>query len=657
MVVILNKPQPHSFEKPRLFYDVDYRVNELASSMQSRDAQKSYLARCKEDIAYFINTASKTSNPREKRNQSRPMLLDMRQVELLQHIELTVKEGWDNTLLKSRYVGGSWLYTNFGAHNWLFTPEFRMLMGSRTDDLVESKGDGEMKALFTKFDYIIDNLPPLLSGVLLKAGYKAAPPYKVEMLRKNPANGSTIFGEAMTRKFGRGPRATIVLLDELSASDFPEDAWNSCGQTGSTRHAVATPLGKDFFYGLCYPDEYADMTGRNRAEVQRPERFRIHWKDCHRLNEFLVLSIPAKRGEQWRGGREYKTFMENLYKEPWKILQTGHGYVPGDELPRGMGYHDAQGNVIREDMRYGIPDFDPRMKSVIYPWYEEQRLRYNEQEAAQELDIDFEKSKGGRVYSVQAALITRRPKIERISEFPLYYSVDPGRRDKTSIGWYQWNPDRRKYQWLRHYKANGRSFYYYIPLLTGKNEHFQLAEQEQPDDAFLWLFEEFMNPAWRVNSGAGDPSGLRNTGTSAKTSCLTILGEYGIPIVANYNWHKFEERLKSARRVMAYTEMDMVKCARILEAIDNIAFKEVSDTQQVITVPQGWVHHSAFADDMAMFEYAACHDPHRYETEEYALDSPSRRYDEVMKRYGSKPGNRYPGREDFSRTGEARSGY
>lgn len=632
---ILTNQYEHTYKKPRLIYDLDYRAEQLKWAYESEENAKSFMARCKDDPAYYFNTCIMTVNPRKPKNRDRPMLLCLRQVEAVEHTHICSDNAYDSADLKSRFVGGSWMKMGFASHQWTFVEDFQALFGSRIDSLVEAKGEGNMNALFTKFDHMIKNLPGLIRMPIENAGYNYTDPYKVQMTRINPNTGATISGEAMTENFGSGARGGFALLDELSKASSPEASWLSCGQTVSSRQAVATPNGRDFFWGLCYPKQYAELYGKSYEEVEKPKVFRTHWKDIHWFNEFLVLSEPAARGRNWNNQQEFDEWYDNLLKTPYKILQTGHGYIPGEEIPIGMGYDD-HGRITREDMRYGATRIHERGVCIIYPWYERERLRYDDQGAAQELDINFDKSKAGRVYSIQFVKAELLPSIKRVDDYPLYFSLDPGRSagNAFAMSWVQWNWRDNKYEWLRGIAAENHSIEYFLPLLTGRNEDFMEAEAEHPSDEWYRLYDELWDHGgdeelWRVNYGSGDPAGVRATIAASKSNILTILRLNGIQCRADWKWHPFPERITSARKVLGYSRFDEVKVPRLIAAIRETAWPEVKQGKAAPET-EGYFHHPTHSHWMAQYEYFACMNPHKRAAENRGSSKVSERVDKAV---------------------------
>lgn len=565
------------------------RMRELSQATQSMETITAFLTRCKLDLPYYVNTCCDTFNPRKRKSEKDiPFFLDLRQAEYLLHLDWCVQEGKDRVCVKSRYTGGSWLESGaYDTHEWLFTPGYISLIGSRTIELVEAKGEGNMSSLLGKFDYIINRLPPFVKPI----GYEAKNPFKVELSRYNPAIKSQINGEPVTENFGSGPRASKVFIDELSKCQNKEDAWVACGQTSDCRSAVYTPKGRDFAWGLAFPDEYSEQTGRKN--VERPEVFRIFWKDItpkgrERFNEFHILN------------------------EANEIIYTGQGYSPLDSIPLGMGYDDGRGNITRLRERQPLDVMPDGGVKVFYPWYEEQKLRYDEASVAQELDINFDTSVSRRVYTFALHLSRFRRRIERSPDRPLYFGLDPGRSQGNAafLIWCQFNFVTGRYEFVREYTNNFRDAYFYVPLINGLTRDYEYLERGKPSDEDLAFFEESRDPIWRENMGFGDPF-IENKGAS-NDSWKSIFIQHDIMIRCNTVKKDPWSRVQAFREMLPFCDFSLETVPKFKTAVESIAMPaEKSGTVQ--TANFNYEHHKTYSHPVAAGEYIAVNDPHKHD--------------------------------------------
>lgn len=132
------------------------------------------------------------------------------QDKLIQAVDKCIREGGDILIDKSRQMGASWMLVACLHHEWLFTPDSKILELSRIETYVDSIDD---KSLFWKHDYINKWLP----GWMRPPKCQPTERNRVRMRISNVLNGSELFGEATTRNAARGSTRSIVLLDEFSA--------------------------------------------------------------------------------------------------------------------------------------------------------------------------------------------------------------------------------------------------------------------------------------------------------------------------------------------------------------------------------------------------------------------------------------------------------
>lgn len=151
-----------------------------------------------------------------------------------------VDRGYDVLIDKSRDMGASWLCITLATWMWLFRDNTQGLLVSRIEDLVDRRGDPD--TMFWKIDYLLSNLPDWMLPCPRKCiGTKGE--YRTHLQLVNPANGSTISGQATTGHVGRGGRRTFVVFDEMAAMQNANDAWRSAADTTSCRIANSTPIG------------------------------------------------------------------------------------------------------------------------------------------------------------------------------------------------------------------------------------------------------------------------------------------------------------------------------------------------------------------------------------------------------------------------------
>ena len=176
------------------------RILELAAG--DIDFKNDIYAMCKRDILFFINTFVFTYDPRLKKQKIIPFITYPFQDVA---IDKVVKSNGDLYAEKSRDMGASWIFLTVDEWEWQFHSDYSVLLGSRTEDYVDKKGD--RKSLMWKVDSIIARQPRWLQPDF----------YRIYLHFENLDNGSTIEGESTTGDFARGGRWTKIMLDEFAA--------------------------------------------------------------------------------------------------------------------------------------------------------------------------------------------------------------------------------------------------------------------------------------------------------------------------------------------------------------------------------------------------------------------------------------------------------
>lgn len=221
-----------------------------------------------------------------------PMILWPVQEEALRTFRLSIEDGLDCVVEKSRDMGASWCCLIQALHDWIFRRNQSILLVSRKRDLV----DGTRDSLFGHLTFVLKHLPPWL-----------APPYtKTFMKLENLQNGSFIEGESTNDNIGRGGRRTWLLWDEAAAFEGGgKDVDASTSDTTNTRILNSTPMGIDTAF-------YEILTNDVSKTV------RMHWSQHPRKARGLYRPNPT-------GG-------------PPEILDTGYpfpaDYAFSSKVPR-----------------------------------------------------------------------------------------------------------------------------------------------------------------------------------------------------------------------------------------------------------------------------------------------------------------------------------
>ena len=157
------------------------------------------------------------------------------QEEALIEIHECIRDGEDGLMDKSRDMGASWCNLIVIMWWWLFVEQCPFMLASRTEDLVDRKGDPD--CLMWKCDYLLDHLPPWMKPNV-RQGIE-----RTHLHLLNPDNGSVIDGSSTNSDLGRGGRRRAALLDEFAAVDQAEPIYRSTSDVTPCRLFNSTPKG------------------------------------------------------------------------------------------------------------------------------------------------------------------------------------------------------------------------------------------------------------------------------------------------------------------------------------------------------------------------------------------------------------------------------
>lgn len=333
---------------PRGFREnLRWRVHMEKWALQSESNRQTVIDCCSRDLIFWIDTFVWTFNPREHADYPlRPFTAYPFQEKALLEIDACI--GQRNIILpKSRYIGATWMVLLPIDRRFLFRRLQTFLLVSRTEDMVDKKGDPD--CLFAKLDLIHDHLPEWMTGGLMRA----------KLSYVNLGNGSNIMGTSTTGNMGRGGRKTAVVPDEFAFVD-PLDsrrAWASI--VGNTNCAIvpSTPNGiGGEFYRLAHD--------HNR------NIFRLHWTDHPEHYQGAYRMV--------KGGPKFidESFWSKV-KVRYIRQRFGEIAIPGEK-----------DDLAKDHYPWGVNGLGK--SAVRSPYYDNECLKIGvESLIAQEMDIDF----------------------------------------------------------------------------------------------------------------------------------------------------------------------------------------------------------------------------------------------------------------------------
>jgi len=234
------------------------------------------------NILYFFDYYAYTYDPRINAENNRPIgETPFNQYEFQREMVVylldSITHRYDLLIEKSRDMGVSWTALIVLLHQWLYTPGFSAILGSRNVDYVDKPGS--INTMFEKLRVAIRALPRFMRPLGFQMNKHAT---YLKLI--NPVNGNAIVGETANSEFGRAGRATVALLDELAFWETADTAWEACGQTTDTRWAVSTPNGMNNRFGKMANGKLQDQ----------PKKLTYHWKR-HPKHDHIWYEKQKKR--------------------------------------------------------------------------------------------------------------------------------------------------------------------------------------------------------------------------------------------------------------------------------------------------------------------------------------------------------------------------
>ena len=290
---------PFNSQIPKeLHANLAWRRNAIERVLKDPSCAEFYRDACYNDPLFFLNGFGWTFDPRNEENPKLPFILYEFQEKSILDIISAIGDH-DLLIEKSRDMGASWITVS--ALKWCF--DFRdrqsFLFVSRVEEYVDKPGNP--KALFWKFDFLMESLPMWLRP----RGYNLET-CRMKMHVINPENGSVIDGESTTGNVARGDRRTAILLDEFAAVEQGHRVLSSTRDATNCRLFNSTPNGvNNAFYAI-------RQTGI--------ERLRLHWSDhplkaigLYNTNQSGGLNVISTFGLP----KDYKPILDGKLRSPW----------------------------------------------------------------------------------------------------------------------------------------------------------------------------------------------------------------------------------------------------------------------------------------------------------------------------------------------------
>lgn len=253
----------------------------------------------------FFNCIAWTFNPRKiigERNQ--PFILRPKQIKAVEAIDSWYKAGKEGVIDKSRDEGATELITKFLALQWLISPEFQALMGSRKEELVDSRTQwvnnrvlGDPSCLFHKVLYALNYCPSWLRP-------KQHEYDKTYLMLQNLKTGAVIKGESTNENFGAGARHSIAFVDEVGRVDYrlAQGIIETLGPVSDCVLYCST-----HFYGVAHP-----YNGLLTGKFGDKKLLVLGWEDNPEKNEGLYRS-PSPGELQIKDINSYRLLCPEIF--------------------------------------------------------------------------------------------------------------------------------------------------------------------------------------------------------------------------------------------------------------------------------------------------------------------------------------------------------
>lgn len=422
---------------------------------------------------------------------------------------------------KTREMGVTWSMIDLAFWGWLFLPRFSALVGSITEDKIDSKNNPN--TLFWKFDYLLECLKWQCDW-LYPEGYNKSKENRSHMKAYNPGKQATFLGEPMGPNFGRSGRVRMILCDEFAEAINPSSTYAACSRTSNTRFIVYTPKGMNFAGRLANPGYGKDRT---------IPRVTMHWLIDETKNAYEV-HLKSKEGLR-------------------TILGKGHGAVE-DSLR--TTWQKKYANLVAGEKI-----------EIYYPWYEQAKRSVNDDPLliAQELDVNYNESAEGQMYpQLERAAFS---KVEYDRSLKLYCTMDYGLSDCTALIWFQIDPSDpvHPFKIIDAYQNRGKTIRWYVPFITGKD--LSAGDMEGGYSRLdLEVIESHKRFMGRYAAFFGDPAGKQKTSVSTQ-SVIDVLADFNIYVETNDRARGFTVRQQALAEALPYCEFNEMQCSDLIQAI------------------------------------------------------------------------------------------
>lgn len=200
----LKKGVPHDIVK-----NIEFRMELHKWLSGDSEAQNTYIRLLLSCPQLAYDTLFWTLDSRRPAGERvRPFILRPAQRESVDKLKYAVDNSRDFIINKSRDEGATEIIIKYISLLFLFVPQTHIIVGSRSEDLVDKSGDPD--TLFARIDQVIKYLPSWLKN---KLGWEEKNRNHLHI--ELPEIETSVDGKTTNEHFSAGGRATLVFLDEF----------------------------------------------------------------------------------------------------------------------------------------------------------------------------------------------------------------------------------------------------------------------------------------------------------------------------------------------------------------------------------------------------------------------------------------------------------
>lgn len=215
-------------------------------------------------------------------------------------------------------------------------------------------------------------------------------------------------------------------------------------------------------------------------------------------------------------------------------------------------------------------------------WYEDEKRRRTEEEIAQELDINYNKSVTGRVYP-ELSDYNFLEKQEYNPLQPLFITWDFGKRDETAMIWIQVDTKDGTVRIIDAFQKSQKAIDWFVPFVTGEAKSGRGFEYSDDELAMIGK-----HAGWQAARHYGDPTGTSQHQTSM-TSVVEQLRLHGIHVQTTRKGFDYQSRITRTKLLIRRLKIDK-DLVELIDALQNARFPQRGDLSQATTESPKPVH-------------------------------------------------------------------